>query len=176
MRKSLLIGVAALAVLTLWLAFMFNGNSRLVSASFVAPAYAKDDDGGGGGGYLDSCTDSCLFDATIASMLPVYEDHCKMVMEVKHWEYNPLQCCCHTAATIILEVTQEDEECECLIPLVMDLDYTTTNLVPCDYSVFHSGGFVVLSQATYYYKIWDVEDPTNCQVSGSYYVDCEEDP
>ncbi len=174
MKKTLLIGIAALAVLSLWLVVLFGHDSPTTNVSFMPPAYAADNTDNGGGGTLDGCTNSCLYDATISSMLPIYLDHCKMTMEVKHLEYNPLQCCCHTAATIILEVTQEDEECDCLIPMVMELDYTTSDQFPCDYGVYHSCGFVVRSLATYYYRIWDTADATSCTISGSYYVDCHE--
>jgi len=154
--------------------FTLGNDSSMVRVSFVAPVYADDDtDDDPGGGGLDSCTDSCLYDATIASMLPVLPNKCKVVMEVKHKLYDPDDCCCHTAATILLEVRQVDEVCDCIIPMVMNHDYDSLGQLPCDYGVYHSCGFVVDSNDTsYYYKIYDSEDVTSCTISGSYQVDC----
>jgi len=169
LKKSLLIGIAALAVLSLWLVILFGNDSATTNVSFTPPVYASN-----GGGTLDGCTDSCLYDATISSCLPIWEGYCKMQMEVKHKLYDPDNCCCHTAATIVLEVRQDEQPCDCSIPMVMTHDYDSVNQLPCDYGVYHSCAFVVKSDETYYYKIYDSQATSSCVVSGSYDVYCWE--
>jgi len=169
LKKSLLIGIAALAVLTLWLLVLFGNDSATTNVSFTPPVYASN-----GGGTLDGCTDLCLYDAAIYTALPAWPGYCKIVMEVKHKLYDPDSCCCHTAATIVLEVTQTDATCSCIIPMVMNHEYNSLGQLPCDYGVYHSCGFVVLSGYDYYYKIYDSTEATLCTTSGSYYVDCTE--
>ena len=176
MNRFLLIGIVSLAVLTAWLTLALSTEPTMVRASFMPSAHASNDAGRGdsAGGWLDGCTDSCLYDPTVAIGSVSYEDHCKIAMEVKHKLYDPGDCCCHTAATIILEVTQEDEECDCLIPMVMDHVHDSSGQLPCDYGVYRSGLFVVRSCATFYYKIWDTEAPGSCAIADSYYMDCGE--
>lgn len=176
MNRLLLTGVVSLAVLTAWLMLALSTDSTMVRASFVPSAHASNDAGRGDSarGWLDGCTDSCLYDVVIANASVGYTGYCMMAMEVKHKLYDPGDCCCHTAATIVLEVTQDDEECDCLIPMVMDHAYDSSGQSPCDYGVYRSGLFVVRSQATFYYKIWDTEAPGSCAISNSYYMDCEE--
>lgn len=168
MRKSLLIGVAALAVLTLWLAFMFNGNSRLVSASFVAPAYADVDDYDGGGGR--GCTDSCLYDANIATCLPAWAGYCQTGLCVKHKEYDADDCCCHEVDSIWVEITTATE-CTCDVPWKCEVEGSYLG-DPCGYTQYVTPIFLLPNDTTFYYKFWDHADDSNCVCSGSFVTDC----
>ncbi|MBN1592798.1 MAG: hypothetical protein JW941_06065, partial [Candidatus Coatesbacteria bacterium] len=163
MKKILPIGIAALSIVALWLVFTFSSDSSTTNASFVAPVYAGDDDTNSGGGELDSCTDACLYDVVVAQALPAWEGYCKIGLSVKHKEYNELQCCCHTADYIVVEISTTST-CDCDVPWICAKD-TSVPGMPCGYDVYITPLFVMPNDTQFYYKFWDSAAPSTCIVT-----------
>ncbi len=157
MKKSLLIGIAALAVLSLWLVILLGSDSSVVTASLATPAYA--DNGGRG------CTDSCLYEVEIVQQIPIMEHYSQIGLGVKHKSYDPDYCCCHEAEYMLVEITTDD--CECDVPW-MCIKQPSTPGVPCGYDLYVTPLFVVPDDVRFYYKFWDSAASSSCIAMGHY--------
>jgi len=164
LNKTLLIGVAALAVLSLWLVVLFGHDSPTTNVSFTPPVYAQNDSSDNGGGTL-------VYGATIFTALPAWEGYCKTVLAVQHLSYDQLQCCCHTAWTIWVEI-RTLATCACDVPWRCDLHHHGGMGQICEYDEYRTPIFVVPDHTTFYYRFFDASDPTVCVVSGSFSTDC----
>ena len=85
MKKLLVIGIGAVAVVSLWLVFAFSHDSSVASASLATPAYA-------GGPGIDSCTDLVLvrrdYRHVSASLVTVLSDG--IVREAQIVQHQPV--------------------------------------------------------------------------------------
>ena len=167
MKKSVLIGIAALAVLSLWLVFTFSNDSSVVSASLATPVYADN-----GGATIDSCTDSCLYDVLVFQQLPI-TGGCKIGLSVKHKEHDQLQCCCHEAEYILVTI-KLTSGCDCDVPWICTLYLHGGVGQLCEYDEYRTPLFVVPNDTPFYYKFWDTAAPASCYVTGNYQIDCQE--
>jgi len=164
MKKSLLIGIAALAVLSLWLVFTFSRDSSVVTAALAGPAYA--DNGGRG------CTDACLYDVEVVQQIPLALDYCKIGLGVKHKSYEPDNCCCHAADHILVEIRTTQGDCDCDVPWICTKQYSVPG-VPCGYDFYTTPLFAVPDDVRFYYKFWDLAASSSCIATGNYLIDCQ---
>ena len=169
MSKKLLIGISALVALSLWLVFTFGHDSATANVSFVPPVYADDHTAKGGPG-IDSCTNSCLYDALIVTCLPAWTGYCQTGLSVKHKEHDVSECCCHEASSIWVEITTATQ---CTCDVAWKCEKETSYLgQPCGYDLYLTPIFLYPDNTTFYYTFWDHADEDDCRCSGSFTTDC----
>ena len=171
MKKSLLIGIAALAVLSLWLVVLFGHDSPTTNVSFTPPVYAQNDSSDNGGGTLDGCTDSCLYEPTIATLLPYLPGYCKLRLWVKHKEYDTQNCCCHEAGTIVVRIWQDCDDFDEGWLCSAESSGGVGQL--CQWTRYETPFFVVKDNVRFHYMFQDSACTTSCICTGYYTVDCE---
>ena len=163
MKKSVLIGIAALAVVSLWLVFTFGHDSSVLSPSLATPAYA-------GGATIESCTDACLYDVEVVEQLPIMQNCCKISLGVKHKEQSG-QCCCHAADYILVQIATTSG-CTCDVDWICDWYSHGGVGQVCEYDEYRTPLFAVPNNTQFYYTIWDSAAPSTCKVTGSYQLNC----
>jgi len=170
LNKKLLIGISALVALSVWLVFAFSNDPKAANVSFVPPVYADDHTANGGPG-IDSCTDSCLYDAVILTDLPAWPYYCQTALSVKHKEYDQLECCCHEVSSIWVEIWTNQGGCACDVAWQCEKEGSYLGN-PCGYDLYITPIFLYPDNTTFYYKFWDHADETNCVCSGSFMTEC----